>query len=90
MSVSGPNSAETTGRGQGGVGRALVLSCHPLPTVAVTAISAGLAALAGLSIGRAALPMACPLTATRAPLSGNPESDAMTVPEIVAVPTGMR
>src|SRR6476619_365305 len=55
MSVSGPNSAETTGRGQGGVGRALVLSCHPLPTVAVTAISAGLAALAGLSIGRAAL-----------------------------------
>jgi len=55
MSVSGPNSAETTGRGQGGVGRALVLSCHPLPTVAVPAISACLAALAGLSIGRAAL-----------------------------------
>ena len=34
---------------------ALALSCHPLPTVAVTAISAGLAALAGLSLGRGAL-----------------------------------
>ena len=31
---------------------ALALSCHPLPTIAVTAISAGLAALAGLSPGR--------------------------------------
>ena len=38
-----------------GVVRALVLSCHPLPTIAVTAISAGLAALAGLSLGRGLL-----------------------------------
>lgn len=44
--------------GQAGVVRALVLSCHPLPTVAVTAISAGLAALAGLSLGRGALVVA--------------------------------
>ncbi|MEP6559865.1 MAG: UbiA family prenyltransferase [Nakamurella sp.] len=35
--------------------RALVLSCHPIPSLAVTAISAGLAALAGLSLPRAAL-----------------------------------
>ncbi len=35
--------------------RGLALSCHPLPTVAVTAISAGLAALAGLSPARGAL-----------------------------------
>jgi 4-hydroxybenzoate polyprenyltransferase len=35
--------------------RALALSCHPLPSVAVTAISAGLAALAGLPLGRGAL-----------------------------------
>ena len=32
--------------------RALALSCHPVPTVAVTAISAGLSALAGLSFWR--------------------------------------
>ena len=38
-----------------GIVRALILSCHPLPTIAVTAISAGLAALAGLSFGRGAL-----------------------------------
>jgi 4-hydroxybenzoate polyprenyltransferase len=38
--------------------RALALSCHPIPTIAVTAISAGLAALAGLSLGRAALMVA--------------------------------
>ena len=38
-----------------GKARALALSCHPIPTLAVTAISAGLAALAGLSLGRAAL-----------------------------------
>jgi len=31
--------------------RALALACHPLPSVAVTAISAGLAALAGLGLG---------------------------------------
>jgi 4-hydroxybenzoate polyprenyltransferase len=41
-----------------GVLRALALSCHPVPTIAVTAISAGLAALAGLSLGRAALMVA--------------------------------
>jgi 4-hydroxybenzoate polyprenyltransferase len=39
----------------GGVARALVLSCHPIPTLAVRAISAGLAALAGLSPARAVL-----------------------------------
>ena len=38
--------------------RGLALSCHPLPTVAVTAIGAGLAALAGLSPGRAVWVMA--------------------------------
>ena len=38
-----------------GVIRALALSCHPIPSLAVTAISAGLAALAGLSPARAAL-----------------------------------
>jgi 4-hydroxybenzoate polyprenyltransferase len=35
--------------------RALVLSCHPIPSVAVTAISAGLVALADLTLGRGAL-----------------------------------
>ena len=35
--------------------RALALSCHPLPSLAVTAISAGLAALADLPVGRGAL-----------------------------------
>ena len=35
--------------------RALALACHPLPTVAVTAISAGLAALAGLGLERGLL-----------------------------------
>src|SRR6188472_137581 len=44
-----------------GVVRALVLSCHPLPTIAVTAISAGLAALAGLSLGRGLLLVAAVL-----------------------------
>lgn len=34
------------------------MSCHPVPTLAVTAISAGLAALAGLSLGRGALMVA--------------------------------
>src|SRR6476659_661201 len=38
-----------------GLMRGLALSCHPLPTIAVTAISAGLAALAGLSPARGAL-----------------------------------
>jgi 4-hydroxybenzoate polyprenyltransferase len=33
--------------------RALALSCHPVPTVGVTVISAGLAALAGLGFGPA-------------------------------------
>ena len=41
--------------GGSGPVRALVLSCHPVPTLAVTAISAGLAALAGLSLERGAL-----------------------------------
>src|SRR5665647_1126507 len=35
--------------------RALALACHPIPSVAVTAISAGLVALADLPIGRGAL-----------------------------------
>jgi 4-hydroxybenzoate polyprenyltransferase len=35
--------------------RALVLSCHPIPSLAVTAITAGLAGLAGLSLSRAVL-----------------------------------
>src|SRR5476651_824022 len=39
--------------------RALALSCHPLPSVAVSALSAGLAALAHLPVGRGVL-----LTAT--------------------------
>src|SRR6476469_11201863 len=38
--------------------RGLALSCHPLPTLAVTAISAGLAALAGLSLARGGLVVA--------------------------------
>ena len=46
----------------GTVGRALALSCHPLPTVAVTAMSAGLAALAGLSPGRSVLLVAAVFT----------------------------
>ena len=37
------------------VARALALSCHPIPAAAVTAITAGLCALAGLPIGTAAL-----------------------------------
>lgn len=35
--------------------RALALSCHPIPSLAVTALSAGLAALAGLPLGRGAV-----------------------------------
>ncbi len=35
--------------------RALALSCHPIPSVAVTGVSAGLAALAGLPLDRGAL-----------------------------------
>jgi 4-hydroxybenzoate polyprenyltransferase len=42
--------------------RALVLSCHPLPSVAVTVLGAGLAALAGLSAGRAVLVTAAVFT----------------------------
>lgn len=53
MSANQPSAAETSRSGT--VLRALLLSCHPLPTLAVTAISAGLAALAGLTPGRAAL-----------------------------------
>src|SRR6185503_15287365 len=37
--------------------RALALSCHPLPSVAVSALGAGLAALAGLPVGRVVLVM---------------------------------
>ena len=42
--------------------RALALSSHPIPSVAVTAISAGLAALADLPIGRGALVTAAVFT----------------------------
>ena len=35
--------------------RALALSCHPVPSAAVTGLAAGLGALAGLSAGRTAL-----------------------------------
>jgi len=42
--------------------RALALSCHPIPSVAVTALGAGLAALAGLSVGRAVLVTAAVFT----------------------------
>ena len=37
------------------VARALILACHPLPTLAVTGISAGLAALAGLNASTSSL-----------------------------------
>jgi len=55
MSVMRRNSAETAAGGFGRISRGLALSCHPLPTLAVTAISAGLAALAGLSPSRTTL-----------------------------------
>ena len=42
--------------------RALILSCHPIPSVAVTAVSAGLAELAGLPLGREALVTAAVFT----------------------------
>ncbi|PKQ18161.1 MAG: ubiquinone biosynthesis protein UbiA [Actinobacteria bacterium HGW-Actinobacteria-8] len=42
--------------------RALALSCHPIPTLAVTAVSGGLVALAGLPVGRGALVVATVFT----------------------------
>jgi len=42
--------------------RALALSCHPIPSVAVTALAAGLCALAGLPVGRSALVTAAVFT----------------------------
>jgi 4-hydroxybenzoate polyprenyltransferase len=42
--------------------RGLALSCHPLPTVAVTMLSAGLAALASLPVGRGVLVTAAVFT----------------------------
>jgi 4-hydroxybenzoate polyprenyltransferase len=42
--------------------RALALSCHPIPSLAVTALSAGLSALADLSLTRAVLVVAAVLT----------------------------
>src|SRR5450631_219350 len=42
--------------------RALALSCHPIPSLAVTAVTAGLAALAGLPVGRGALVTAAVFT----------------------------
>jgi len=42
--------------------RALALSCHPIPSLAVTALTAGLAALAGLPFGRGILVTTAVLT----------------------------
>ena len=42
--------------------RALALSCHPIPSLAVTALTAGLAALADLPLGRGVLVTAAVLT----------------------------
>ena len=42
--------------------RALALSCHPIPSLAVTALTAGLAALAGLPAGRGVLVTAAVFT----------------------------
>jgi len=42
--------------------RALALSCHPVPSVAVTALTAGLAALANLPVGRGILVTAAVFT----------------------------
>jgi 4-hydroxybenzoate polyprenyltransferase len=42
--------------------RALALSCHPIPSLAVTALTAGLAALAGLPLGRGVLATAAVFT----------------------------
>jgi len=42
--------------------RALILSCHPIPSLAVTALAAGLTALAGLPPGRAALAISAVFT----------------------------
>jgi len=61
MSVIKGNSPASSGASPQRVGRALLLSCHPLPTLAVTAISAGLAALAGLPWSRALLLVAAVL-----------------------------
>ncbi|HEX2804775.1 MAG TPA: hypothetical protein VHN80_01225, partial [Kineosporiaceae bacterium] len=56
---SGPSDGAPGGtgapRGVGATARALALACHPLPTVAVTGISGGLAALAGLGMVRGLL-----------------------------------
>jgi 4-hydroxybenzoate polyprenyltransferase len=51
VTIGGTSKRSTVG----GLIRGLALSCHPIPTLAVTAISAGLAALAGLSPGRLVL-----------------------------------
>jgi len=56
---TGPTDSAAAAAGDprdvGATVRALALACHPLPTAAVTAISAGLAALAGLGLGRGLL-----------------------------------
>lgn len=56
-----PSGDPAQQRTAAGTARALLLSCHPVPTLAVTAISAGLAALAGLTPARAALLVAAVL-----------------------------
>lgn len=68
------DAAEPVGRGGGAQGSGggarggrgllagLARSCHPAPTLAVTAISAGLAALAGVALGRGVLLTAAVLT----------------------------
>ncbi len=52
MSATGASAPRSRG---GGALRGLALSCHPIPTLGVTALSAGLAALAGLGFGRGLL-----------------------------------
>src|SRR5450759_343109 len=42
--------------------RALALSCHPIPSLAVTTLTAGLAGLAGLPLGRGVLVTAAVFT----------------------------
>ena len=56
--------------------RALALSCHPIPALAVTALSAGLAALAHLPVGRGLLLTATILTGQLSIGWGNDYLDA--------------
>jgi 4-hydroxybenzoate polyprenyltransferase len=57
-----PEGADPVDRSVAATARELVVCSHPLPTVAVTAISAGLAVLAGNSAGRSTLVTAAVFT----------------------------